>query len=277
MKNYQDILFPYAYNILGSTEDAKDIIQDILIKYLSIDKTHIKNEIGYLIKSVINHSINFKKKKLKTISRDNVWLPEPISTETANNFIEKEDILSYSMLVLLEKLTAKERAVFILKEAYNYSHKDISETIDLTIDNSRKLLSRAKAKLGSTNTIGNTTYKKDTTQLNYYINAMKNANINALEKLLTEDIQLAADGGKDIKVVRELTTGISNTSKLLLYVYNAFLTGLDIKVSNINHQPAILFYKKGVLYNCQVFEIVNMKIKNIYSIVDPNKLKSLSS
>ncbi len=63
MKNYHDKLFPYAYNILGSSEDAKDAIQDILIKYLAIDKKNIENEIGYLIRSVINHSINLKKEK----------------------------------------------------------------------------------------------------------------------------------------------------------------------------------------------------------------------
>ena len=91
MKNYHDILFPYAYNILGSSEDAKDVIQDILIKYLSIDNDHIENEIGYLTKSVINQSINVKKKK-KAISTDSIWLPEPISTERADKNINTEEM-----------------------------------------------------------------------------------------------------------------------------------------------------------------------------------------
>ncbi len=274
MKNYHDKLFPYAYNILGSSEDAKDIIQDVLKKYLSINKDHIDNEIGYLIKSVINQSINLKK-KYNRISTNEVWLPEPISMDNADDNINKEEILSYSLLTLLEKLSAKERAVFILKEAFDYSHKEISGIIDLTIENSRKLLSRAKAKLDDYRSTSDDVHQKDTALLRNYIDAMKNGDITALEKLLTKDILLAADGGENIKVVRELTTGIVDTSKLLLYVYRAFLTGLEIKTGYINHQPAILFYQKGVLYNCQVYELESTKIRSIYSIVDPNKLRSL--
>ncbi len=275
MKNYHEILFPYAYNILGSSEDAKDTIQDILVKYLVIDKKHIKNEVGYLIKSVINQSINLKNRKKKT-TNTNVWLPEPISTETADHIIHQNEILSYSILTLLEKLTAKERAVFILKEAFDYSHKEIAETIDFTIENSRKILSRSKSKLNKHKTKNHKIQKNETQNLQRYIVAMQKGDLAALERLLSKDIVLAADGGKDIKVVRELTTGITDTSKLLLYVYRAFLSGLEIKYSVINHQAALLFFKNEILHNCQVFEFNKTKITGIFSIVDANKLKSLS-
>lgn len=274
MKNYHNILFPYAYNILGSSDDARDIIQDILVKYLSIDKNHIQNEIGYLTKSVINQSINLKKKK-KTISTESIWLPEPVSTENADKNIHQEEILSYSILVLLEKLSAKERAVFILKEAFNYSHKEIADTIDFTTENSRKLLSRAKTKLNKFNHFQNNSHQIDNSYLKNYIQIMKNGDLEALEKLLSKDILLAADGGEKVKVVRETTTGITNASKLIVYVYKAFLAGLNIKVSYINHQPALLYYQNEKLFNCQVFELEQMKIKSIYSIVDPEKLNSL--
>ena len=275
MKNYTDILFPYAYNILGSVEDAKDTVQDILVKYLSIDKRHVRNEIGFLIKSVINQSINVKKKK-KTISADEIWLPEPISTEKADDNINREEIISYSMLTLLEKLSAKERAVFILKESFDYSHQEIAEAIGFTTENSRKLLSRAKNKLNSSRNAAKKGLQQDPSQLRYYIEAMKNGDVNALEKLLSKDILLAADGGEQVKVVRALTSGITDVSALLLYVYRAFLNGLEMRISAINHQAAILYYQNEVLYNCQVFEFENAKIRSIYSIVDPQKLKSLS-
>ncbi|WP_035845297.1 sigma-70 family RNA polymerase sigma factor [Crocinitomix catalasitica] len=274
MKNYQDILFPYAYNILGSVEDAKDTIQDVLMKYLSVDKRNIENEIGYLIKSVINQSINVKKRKNK-ISVNNVWLPEPISTENPDDNLNKNEILSYSLLTLLEKLTAKERAVFILKEAFDYAHQEIADTLTLTIENSRKLLSRAKTKLNDYNLTSESVEQSATRiLLNPYIEVMKRGDMDALEKLLSKDILLTADGGENIKVVKEFSTGIKETSQLLLYVFNAFLIGLEMKFGVINHQPAILFFKQGKLSNCQVFEFENDKIKRIYSIVDPQKLKS---
>ena len=274
MKNYHDILFPYAYNILGSSEDAKDTIQDILIKYLSIDKSSVENEIGYLVRSVINHAINLKKRRSKITRMNEVWLPEPFSTENTDDSIHKEEILSYSMLVLLEKLTVKERAVFILKEAFDYSHKEIAEVLSFSIENSRKLLSRAKEKVQNTQINENRNMVYDTYPLENYVKVIQSGDLIALENLLSNDIVVAADGGKDIKVVRALTTGITTASKLLIYVYKAFLAGLTIKMKYVNHQPAILFFQNGTLYNCQVFELEGTKIKSIYSIVDPKKLKS---
>ncbi|MCK7556574.1 hypothetical protein MKQ70_16740 [Chitinophaga sedimenti] len=111
MKQYQQELFPYAYNILGSAEDAKDAIQDVLGRYLSSDRAGIENEKAYLVKSVINQSINLKNKR-KVLSTGEVWLPEPVATEQADSALHSKDIISYSMLVLLEQLNPKERAVF---------------------------------------------------------------------------------------------------------------------------------------------------------------------
>lgn len=275
MKNYQEKLFPYAYNILGTVDNAKDVVQEVIYKHITYNNKEIKNEIGYLIKSVINTAINLKKSNQR-FKNTGMWLPEPIATETSDNGIDSNEIISYSMLVLLEKLSAKERAVFILKNGFDYSHKEISEVIDSTIENSRKLLSRAKTKIVHTKTSNNKPALQNILPIENYIQVIKDGDVTALEKLLSKDILLAADGGKNIKVVRELTKGITATSKLLIYVYRAFLTGLKFKIRCVNHQPAILFYQDNLLYNCQVFELEKMKIKSIYSIVDPKKLKSLS-
>ncbi|WP_411030152.1 sigma factor-like helix-turn-helix DNA-binding protein [Spongiimicrobium sp. 3-5] len=273
MKNYHNKLFPYAYNILGSSEDAKDAIQDVLMKYLSIEKGHIKNETGYLIKAVTNQSINIKKRNQKIIA-NRMWLPEPISTEIADSNINGEEIISYSMLVLLEKLTAKERAVFILKNAFEYSHEEISLVIDSTIENSRKLLSRATKKISNSSI--DTNQNTPTSFIKNYVHAIQNGDVSKLEKMLSEEISLHADGGKNIKVVRELTVGKAATLDLLFFVFKTHQKSLSVKISKINHQPALLFYKAKILINCQVFELEGNKIKNIFSIIDPNKLKSLS-
>lgn len=144
MQDYQKQLFPYAYNILGSSDDALDAIQDVMSNYSAADKTHIDNEKNYLIRGVINQSINLKNKK-KRIQYGEVWLPEPVATETADKDVHLEEIVSYSMLLLLEKLNAKERAVFVLKEAFSYSHDEIAEFLSSSVQNSRKILSRAKS------------------------------------------------------------------------------------------------------------------------------------
>lgn len=273
-ENYHHKLFPVAYNILGSSDDAKDAVQDVLVKFHSIEKGHIENETGFLIKSTVNHAINIKTKKSRTLSTE-VWLPEPVSTENSTLDIDKEAILSYSLLILLEKLSVKERAVFILREAFEYSHMEIADTLDFSIENSRQLLSRAKHKLSAYKTHAGIPQVHKIIHLERYVRAIKSGDTADLEKLLSKDISLAADGGESIRVVRDLTTGIAASSKLLTYVYKAYLNGLPYSICEVNHQPAILFHRDGLIYNCQVFELREGKIQSIYSIVDPEKLKSL--
>lgn len=275
LDSYQNTLFPYAYNILGSSEDAKDVVQDVILKNINLDLSGVDNITGYLVKSVINQSINLKKRNSRLTS-NKVWLPEPLSTEKADSAINKQEIISYSLLVLLEKLSAKERAVFILKEGFDYSHEEVAEIVDLTIENSRKILSRAKAKLNKERADMELNKDQHAPQyLENYVQIIQNGDVSKLEKLLANDISLAADGGQKVAVVSEYTTGRDATLDLLLYVYKTFQKRQEIKVGLINHQPALLFYKGERLKACQVFEIRNNLISKIFAIVDPKKLSTL--
>ena len=273
--NYQNILFPYAYNILGSSEDAKDAVQEVVYKYLSAQKTNIDNEPAYLVKGVINQSINLKKRKQKLVS-DQVWLPEPVATERAESQIIKEELLTYSMLVLLEKLNPKERAVFILKEAFDYSHKEIAEAFDCSTENARTLLSRARKKLADLNTNNSTSTPQSQSEfLTRYLEVIGKGNVKALEALLSQDITVTADGGGKVQVVRELTIGREAASELLQFVYHSFQAKQRVELGQLNHQPALLFFQKNQLSSCQVFDIQDGVVKHIYAVVDPEKLSTI--
>ena len=277
MKDYQSILFPYAYNILGSTDDAKDAVQDVLYKYLSAPREGIENEKNYLIRGVINQSINIKKSK-KRIVRDDVWLPEPIATEEADKDVHLSDIVSYSLMVLMEQLNPKERAVFILKEGFGYSHEEIAELLSGTAESSRKLLSRAKAKLDTARPIRQQHPAPFPTDLlEKFIAAIRARDVHSLEGLLTEDIKYSADGGGRIKVISKLTVGRKDVAELLFLVYQRFQRNATIVPAMINHQPAFLYYLKGRLFLCQVFSISpdGNKVSQINNVIDPDKLKAI--
>src|SRR5690606_38079969 len=149
MEDIRKLLTTYAYNILGSYEDAKDVVQDAYLKFYKLDDNEsIENKKAYLVRMVINLSINLKKRKNVLVSEyPGEYLPEPLAIEGADTNIIRQDVLSYSLMVLLDKLNPKQRAVFILKEAFDYDHRDISEVLDITEESSRKLLSRAKQEL----------------------------------------------------------------------------------------------------------------------------------
>lgn len=266
-------LLPYAYNILGSIDDSQDVLQNVLIK--AQGRTDILNERAYLIKAVINESITFKKRRDKSIDQK-VWLPQPFATNDGEVNVETKEILHYSMLVLMESLTIKERAVFLLKEAFSYTHEEIGEVLSISAENSRQLLARAKKKLKARKPDVAKPASQNLTQLEQYIVTIRKGDIKTLETMLAEEVQVLADGGSNLNVVAELTSGISATIDLVMYVYHHYQKKFDIVTAEVNHQPALFFYKDKKLVNCQVFEIdSNNKIKSIFSVIDPLKLADL--
>lgn len=280
MDNYQQLLFPYAYNILGSVDDARDAVQEVLTRYFSAGKTDIRDEKNYLIKGVINQAINQKKRNSRLISPEAVWLPEPVATEDgADRELYLKDILSYSLMVLMEKLPPLERAVFILSESFEYPHKEIGELLTITEEYSRKLLSRAKARLFKPAAVTTTREQQAriTALLENYIDAIRQRDMPRLEHMLADDIAYFADGGGKLKVVAKSCTGSAAVAELLVLVYNRFQMKADVQLRWVNHQPAFLFYMGGKLGNCMIYEFNAdyTQILRINTMVDPGKLRNL--
>jgi len=268
-------LFPYAYNILGNIDDCQDVIQDVLIKFNEKEVSSISNQNAYLIKSVINQSINLKKKNDRE-RQQKITLPEPIVTNQGESKIELDEILNYSMFVLLDTLNTKERAVFLLKEAFDYEHDEIAEILEISVENSRQLLTRAKKKLKLRKPEIATSSAKDQKYLEKYVDAIRKGDVKTLEQMLSDEVQVLADAGNKLQAIAELTSGIDNTIKLMTYVYQNHQKDLEIKIEEINHQSALLFYRDTTLINCQIFELnSNGKITSIFSVVDPEKLMKI--
>jgi RNA polymerase sigma factor (sigma-70 family) len=236
-------------------------------------RTTIEDEKNYLIRSVINQSINLRNKRKKA-GLNEVWLPEPLAIERADKNTELQEIASYSMLVLLEELSARERAVFVLKEAFEYAHAEIADFLDVSVEHSRKLLSRAKAKLKQSNWALKPSVASD--QLNRYVSAIREGNIEALKELFTHDIALYADGGPGLNVAAKLMVGQEKVSDLLLMIYRKYQTDFSIIPAIINHQPALLYYNSNQLISCQVFHCsLSGNIIRVNIVLDPKKLKNV--
>lgn len=273
MKPIYKQLLTYSYNIVGSYEDAKDLVQDTIERYIGVDKSRIQNETNYLIKSVVNHSINFKERHKRT-ARYGIWLPEPLVTELPDSRLIRENTASYTLLVLMEKLNARERAVFILREAFDYAHEEIAAVLDLTSENVRQLYSRAKKSLRER---GAAPVPVKPGALDNYIDAIVNGDIKQLEKLLRSDVRVHADGGSKVRVVVDFVMGSQDAIQLLLLVYRCYKQHYTRVQTVVNHQPAICFYHKDRLMLCQVFAMAGGQVADVYAIMDEAKLKNIAT
>ena len=201
------------------------------------------------------------------------WLPEPVATEAADYDLNQKDILSYSLMVLLEKLDARQRAVFILKEAFDYDHEEIAQVLDISVENSRKILSRAKKELKSASP--GTIVKTPGGYLDNYIDIIRSGNTKRLEQLLSDDIVLISDGGGKAAAALHPLVGKESALPFLSGIYRKFYQNSRIEKSFVNHHPALLFYEKDQLLTCQVFELKDERIHRVYFVRNPDKLASL--
>jgi RNA polymerase sigma factor (sigma-70 family) len=274
-ENYQAKLLPYAYNILGSIEDARDVIQDVIINHIESNRNNIDNESAYLIKSVINKSINLKKRRKKTVGQS-TWLPEPIATDAADKKINSQEIISYALLVLLERLNPRERAVFILREAFGYSHQEVAEVFSISIENSRQLLNRAKSTLKKERFSFKPSNPPANDFLSKYVEFIRNGELKMLEDMLADHITAQADDGGKGRLLSEFTSGIKAVAALLVKGYK-YLERCQIKFQMFNHSPALLFYKADKLICCQILNVDEHigKIDNIYVVADAEKLTNI--
>jgi RNA polymerase sigma factor (sigma-70 family) len=273
MDSLQHKLTSYAYNITGSYEDAKDVVQDVYLQVMDNQETDIQNRKAYLTRAVINRAINVKKRQKKIVREyPGTWLPEPVATETADTSLHREDILHYSLMVLLEKLNARQRAVFILKEAFDYEHEEIAALLDISVENSRKLLSRAKKELQNPPAEPG---KAPKDYLDKYMAVISSGDVKELEQLLTDEITVISDGGGKAVAFINPVAGKPSVMSLLLGLHRKFYHNVRIVEKTINHQPAFFYYDNNHLVTCQIFIVDHGRISHIYFIRNPDKLKEL--
>ncbi len=268
-------LLSLAYNILGSYQDAKDVVQDVLLERLSRQDLLVENETAYLVRSVINRAITRKNKQKKIVTGyPGPWLPEPVVTEGADYDIEQTEILSYSLMVLLEKLDARARAVFILREAFEYDHAEIASVLQITPENSRAILSRAKKQLGREPALRPSSAPSG--YLDRYLQIIRNGDMEKLEALLHEDIVSTSDGGGKAVAAMHPVVGRAAVILFLSGVFRKFYSLASLRTGQINHQPAIFYVEENRIVTCQILQFEGGRLERVYFIRNPDKLTTLN-
>ena len=279
INHYQAKLFPFAYNIVGDYFEAEDIVQESLNNFILGEQENITSSFNYLVKTVINKSINFKNslRNRKEVYPGN-WLPVPIFTEeTIYSEADQSQILNYSLLVLLEKLKPHERAVFILKETYDFPHQEIGEILEITTEYSRQLLKRAKQKIAPYPAQPLHPKKENAEIMEQLAEAISNTDIEKVKSLLSASVQSISDGGPKASAARKILEGEDRVYKFLKALWHKYVPGSPKKFLSVNHSPAILFFHQSLVFRVMVFEMTGNKIDKIYIIVNPDKLQHFNA
>jgi RNA polymerase sigma-70 factor, ECF subfamily len=287
---YRSLLFSIAYNMLGSVDTAKDILQDTYLKWMGTDTAAVRHTKAFLVKSVTNRCINhLNSARMQRETYIGVWLPEPLPGQLPDKDrtpIETYHELSIGMLVLMEKLTPGERAVFLLKEIFAYDYSELAEIFDKTTDNCRQILKRAKDNLGNDAKRFEVDLRIHERLFQNFLRAVQEGNMEDLIGLLKEDIRLFADGGGKAFVVNNQRLsaflkpieGKKNVTRALLTTVPKFrdsVSDFRQEITLTNGLPSVIWYSGDESLALVTIEPEGDRIKNIYVQSNPDKLKHL--
>lgn len=233
-------LLGLAYRILGTMADAEDMVQDTFIKWNKAKQQAIDVPKAWLTTVCTRCCLD----QLRSANRTRVdyvgtWLPEPIHTQSDNELtasIELSQSLTTAFLLMLERLTPKERAAYLLYEIFDASYAEVAHTLRIKEIACRKLVSRAKQNIDQTKIRNVTSIQKQEEFLNAFQLAVTNGGISELTSLLSADIRLSADGGGKVPAILKPIGGKQAViafviGKLKIYWANCQWNRIDVNNS----------------------------------------------
>ncbi|UQZ32315.1 RNA polymerase subunit sigma [Paenibacillus sp. PK3_47] len=279
---YKGYAFSIAYRMLGSVADAEDAVQDCFAELQRRDRSGIVNMKAYLAKGITNRCLNLLH-SARSLRETYIgeWLPEPVSgpLDGPEEAAERKESLSYAFLVMLERLSPTERAVFILREAFQYDYGAIAEMLDRSEGSCRQLFSRARRRLQTESSGQGFDRDQESSRerlLDRFTAAFAAYDVSGLLQLLAEHPVLIADGGgENVHTILRPMAGRKGvaallTSRRVLRQLHQWRTEAGI----INGELQILFKDleevKAVL--CLNLNKGGKEIQNLYLVMDPGKL-----
>ncbi|MER7466003.1 RNA polymerase sigma-70 factor [Streptomyces sp. NPDC097981] len=274
-------MFGIAYRMLGSAAEAEDTVQDAWLRWNSAERDGIEHPGAWLAK-VVTHLCLTRLTSARVRREEYVgpWLPEPVLTgggalgplESA----EQRDSVSVALLVLLEQLTPVERAVYVLREAFAYGHREIAGLLDVTEANCRQIYRRAAGRVAADRAAApRPRFEPDPAQwqtlVETFLTAARDGDVARLESMLTADVRYVADGGGIVGAARRPILGRDKVARFLVGVLHKFASGLPVSSAEVNGEPALLFGGAAIL---QV-EFENGLVSGMRSVVNPQKLEFL--
>jgi RNA polymerase sigma-70 factor (ECF subfamily) len=267
-------LFAIAYRMLGSVADAEDVVQETFLRYHAAD-VEPESPKAYLATIATRLAIDqLRSARTQREVYPGEWLPEPLAEEDAAQHAEMADSLSLSFLHILEKLSPVERAVFLLREVFDYPHEDVARIVGKSPANSRQILARAHAHMDEGRRRFEVSRAEREEVARRFIEAWETGDTNALVEVLAPDATLYGDGGGKAPSIREPLIGALRIAKALIgWREMADEQGVTHRKTTVNGEPGIVFYwPDGSVAGVEELEIADGVVVAIRSVLNPDKL-----
>ncbi len=273
-----------AYRLLGSRHDAEDVLQEAWLRWHKVDHT-IACDQAYLRQIVINLSMDTLRQRQK-LHYTGPWLPEPdfddqysnliADSEFADNNPEQQEHqhqqVSLAFLHMLEQLNPVERAVFVLREAFDDDFADIGAFLEKSSDNCRQIYSRSRRKLQQSPASQESNSERHQQLLMTFLWACQQGDVQMLQQQLAADAVLYSDGGGKVKAALRPIYGASKTIRLMLALARKQPEGLEWQIQTLNGRMAVVASLAGKIQSVLSLCVSERGIEEVYLLLNPEKL-----
>ncbi len=275
-------LLGLAYRILGSLSDAEDAVQDTFLKWAKSDRPQIENPASWLTTTCTHRCLDLRRSANRArVDYVGAWLPEPIHTPIESDVEHKLDLassLTTAFLLMLERLTPKERAAYLLREIFDVSYPEIAETLDIQESACRKLVSRAKVNIDRAKVRHTTPLEQQDRLLAAFQAAITSGTTAQLADLLSSDIHLSTDGGGKVPAVLETLEGKSDVLAFLTERLHEYWAGHQWTTADINGARGFIMKQDGAVTAAVSFAYDQAgNATGIYIVRNPEKLANLDA
>ncbi|MGQ5639602.1 MULTISPECIES: RNA polymerase sigma-70 factor [unclassified Streptomyces] len=282
---YRKLLFSVAYRVLGSAADAEDAVQDAWIKWSSADRSQVADPRAYLTRIVSNLALErLRSTRHRRETYVGPWLPEPIltSSDTADAVTDAESV-SMAMLVVLETLSPLERAVFVLKEVFGFSHAEIAEAVERSEAAVRQAAHRAREHVRARRPRFAADRSRQREVTERFFAAATGGDINTLMELLSPDVTLWTDGGGKVRQALKPVVGAQTVASwfaaLGTVAYQGVQpAGMRAELVEINGGPGIVFTAPDRVIATVTFDFgPDGRITAVHNVANPDKLQAVTA
>ena len=283
-ERYRSLLFAIAYRMLGGVAEAEDMVQETFLRWQRQAGEEIQSAKAFLTTIITRLCIDhLKSARHQREQYVGVWLPEPLvetDDKDPGKAAELADSLTNAFMLIVETLSPVERAVFLLREVFDYDFSEVSRIVGKSEVNCRKIADRAREHLTARRPRFQANPDHARQLLSSFLLATERGDNDGLLKLLTEDAAIYSDGGGKVIAAHYPILGAAKVARFFVNIQRLRQRRrvvLQARFTTINAEPGLLLFRNNELEQSMTFELADGRIRAVYIVRNPDKLKHLTN
>ena len=274
---HRNLLFTVAYEMLGSAADAEDVLQETWLRWAGVDLGTVRDQRAYLVRITTRQALA----RLRTLGRRREsyigpWLPEPLlTTADVAEDVELADSVSMAMLLVLETLTPTERAVFVLREVFDFGYGEIAKAVGKSPAAIRQIAHRARAHVAARRPREVVSPAETKDAFEAFQRAVETGNLQSLLDILAPDVVLVGDGGGVKQAIPRPIVGAEKVARVLTAGFRRFAAEGSLRPAQVNGYPALILWLDGAIDTVVAVRIGDGLVTGLYGVRNPEKLSHL--